>query len=245
MKMIYKALAATAMLAATTTAANAAVLVGANTYNDGQSFTIYFDGFGGSSPTIMPGLTSNITFTVVSHTNTATASTYNFAFVIDNTSTAPITNSRVGTFGFNLNPNLHSEQNNHISASISSSIFSDVDTGNVPNFGTVDFCGTNTGSCSGNGGNGVDINTPYNQSDAGGTFQLVFDPTTDITMSDFVVRYQSIIGATNGASSAIGRQTTPPPSVPEPATWAMMLFGFGAAGMLMRRNRRKLVAQFA
>ena len=29
------------------------------------------------------------------------------------------------------------------------------------------------------------------------------------------------------------------PDVPEPATWAMMLFGFGAAGIAMRRSRRK------
>jgi hypothetical protein len=30
--------------------------------------------------------------------------------------------------------------------------------------------------------------------------------------------------------------------VPEPATWAMMLMGFGAAGAAMRRSRRKTVA---
>ena len=31
----------------------------------------------------------------------------------------------------------------------------------------------------------------------------------------------------------------PPPGVPEPATWAMMLMGFGAAGTAIRRSRRK------
>jgi hypothetical protein len=31
----------------------------------------------------------------------------------------------------------------------------------------------------------------------------------------------------------------PPPAVPEPATWAMMLLGFGAAGTAMRRSRRR------
>jgi hypothetical protein len=44
-------------------------------------------------------------------------------------------------------------------------------------------------------------------------------------------------------------QTPPPPpsSVPEPATWAMMLLGFGAAGVAMRRGRRKakLLSQLA
>ena len=34
-------------------------------------------------------------------------------------------------------------------------------------------------------------------------------------------------------------------TVPEPSTWAMMLLGFGAAGVAMRRNRKKLVSQLA
>jgi hypothetical protein len=36
-------------------------------------------------------------------------------------------------------------------------------------------------------------------------------------------------------------------SVPEPGTWAMMLLGFGAAGVAMRRSRRRkvLLAQVA
>jgi hypothetical protein len=38
----------------------------------------------------------------------------------------------------------------------------------------------------------------------------------------------------------------PPPGVPEPATWAMMLAGFGVTGFAMRRTRRKnLLAQIA
>jgi hypothetical protein len=38
-----------------------------------------------------------------------------------------------------------------------------------------------------------------------------------------------------------------PPAVPEPATWAMMLMGFGATGVAMRRSRRRkgLLTQFA
>ena len=35
------------------------------------------------------------------------------------------------------------------------------------------------------------------------------------------------------------------PPVPEPATWAMMLLGFGAAGLAMRRKRRPALAQIA
>ena len=38
-----------------------------------------------------------------------------------------------------------------------------------------------------------------------------------------------------------------PPAVPEPATWAMMLLGFGAAGTAMRRSRRRtaMISQLA
>lgn len=45
-----------------------------------------------------------------------------------------------------------------------------------------------------------------------------------------------------GWSNAILYKTgtpPPPPSVPEPATWAMMLLGFGAAGIAIRRSRRQ------
>jgi hypothetical protein len=33
--------------------------------------------------------------------------------------------------------------------------------------------------------------------------------------------------------------------VPEPSTWAMMLFGFGAVGFAMRRRRQKLAVSYA
>jgi hypothetical protein len=36
-----------------------------------------------------------------------------------------------------------------------------------------------------------------------------------------------------------------PPPVPEPATWAMMLIGFGAAGYVIRRRRKTFMPQVA
>lgn len=41
----------------------------------------------------------------------------------------------------------------------------------------------------------------------------------------------------NGFSNAV--IVTPPGGVPEPATWGMMLLGFGAAGSALRRSRRR------
>ena len=34
-------------------------------------------------------------------------------------------------------------------------------------------------------------------------------------------------------------------AVPEPATWAMMLVGFGAIGFAMRRSRKRIIPQLA
>jgi hypothetical protein len=50
-----------------------------------------------------------------------------------------------------------------------------------------------------------------------------------------------------GSSNAQIFANGTPPGVPEPATWAMMLLGFGAAGVAVRRSRRKqaLVSQLA
>jgi hypothetical protein len=126
-------------------------------------------------------------------------------------------------------------------------VFDTVNDGNVPNFGTVNFCATDV-NCAGGGSGGVEIGTAAADSD--GTITLNFDAAAlataggNITLDKFFVRYQSIAGA-GRVTSAIGREITPPPAVPEPGTWAMMLFGFGAAGVAMRRSRRKLVSQLA
>jgi hypothetical protein len=51
----------------------------------------------------------------------------------------------------------------------------------------------------------------------------------------------------DGLTGNVGATLVNTPSVPEPATWAMMLIGFGATGVAMRRTRRPKqgIAQFA
>ena len=60
--------------------------------------------------------------------------------------------------------------------------------------------------------------------------------------ADFVL-LDNVQGFSNAALYTTGG--TPP--VPEPATWAMMLLGFGAAGSAMRRSRRRtaMISQLA
>lgn len=50
---------------------------------------------------------------------------------------------------------------------------------------------------------------------------------------------------TQGFSNAALYTTGTPPAVPEPATWAMMLMGFGAAGFAMRMRRQPGLQQIA
>ena len=79
-----------------------------------------------------------------------------------------------------------------------------------------------------------------NQPDAGdqnniSAFWLVnvgSTPTHTITITDGK-------GVSNAAIYGYGG------AVPEPATWAMMLLGFGGIGMAMRRRRKKGLLQVA
>ena len=106
----------------------------------------------------------------------------------------------------------------------------DLSNGNQLNFGTTMFGLTIVGAHFGN----VD-GSPGNVS----VFWL-FDFGT--TGADFVT-----LDNPQGWSNAALYTTGTPPSVPEPATWAMMLLGFGAAGAAMRRSRRQnaMLAQIA
>jgi hypothetical protein len=75
-----------------------------------------------------------------------------------------------------------------------------------------------------------------------GRVHLNFSGSAPFTLNDFVDRYASIAALNN--QSGEGHPFIP--AVPEPATWAMMLLGFGAlGGMLRRRERQSARIRFA
>ncbi len=58
--------------------------------------------------------------------------------------------------------------------------------------------------------------------------------------------YTLVINGNNSSTGTLGGTITITQSVPEPATWAMMILGFGAVGFVLRRKRRSaLLSQIA
>jgi hypothetical protein len=89
-----------------------------------------------------------------------------------------------------------------------------------------------TGSVSSDGAGGAFFdfnNTPQNFTFTGGTFSLFVN---DLAISS---------GQTLNLNGVIRTSA----AVPEPATWGLMLLGFGGIGMAMRRRRRPALAQIA
>ena len=105
----------------------------------------------------------------------------------------------------------------------------DLQNGNQLNFGTTMFGLTIVGAHFGNGS--------------------VIGNSSVFWLFDFGTTGANFVTLDNpqGWSNAALYTTGTPPAVPEPATWAMMLLGFGAAGAAMRRSRRKaaMLAQIA
>lgn len=191
----------------------------------GSSFTLNYDGF--SSGTTIDGLTGSTTFTLTG----VSGNNYTFDYSVSNTSSDPVTGSRISSFAFNTDPT--------ISGATSTGAFSYTTlSSNYPNgIGTVDVCfkDVSTGSCAGGGSGGLDLGQTGT-----GSFTLSFSqPVSSLTLSDFYVRYQSITGVP-GISSASGAGTITTSSsggtpVPEPGM--LTLFALGVLGLYLGRKR--------
>lgn len=66
----------------------------------------------------------------------------------------------------------------------------------------------------------------------------------NVPITSDVLNNITITGTSRGLGS-YGGNATFIPSVPEPSTWALMLLGFGAAGMFLRTKKRNVLAQAA
>ncbi len=206
--------------------ANAATTLSWNTGNVGTSYTQDFNGFvGAGTPTVISGLNSQITYKLSSVSRGGKV--WTFTYDITNTSTI---NSRISSFGFDV-----SGQNPDDVDSTGTYRYANAPGGNIPNgIGKTDVCfkAVSQGTCGGGGNGGLTKGLS-----GSGTFSLEFDDRrSTLDFTDLYVRYQSVSGpydSASGVPSAIS-------AVPEPATWAMMITGFGLAGVAVRRRRTQL-----
>jgi PEP-CTERM motif-containing protein len=207
------------------TPAYSAVIVNGVSYNEGDSFQVFFNGVDEGG--VVTGLSATLTLTF---DDVDADGDYLFTYALLNSSDVTFhPSSELTGMGFDVDPDQSG------SSTISATINPDddlpnVSSGNIANGRSVEFCITGGPTCNGGGSSG-----PESGETATGTITLGFaaDPG-DITLSDFHVRYQST--GLDGQGSATGDQV---PGVPEPGTWAMMLLGFGATGFAIRRSRRK------
>jgi hypothetical protein len=186
-----------------------------------DSFVIVYDGQSDGSP--IAGLSASATFTVTAFSGNSLT----LEVELTNTSSSPITDSRVSVFGFDTNPTL-------ASADASGFFVGTVLDGALPSgFGSIDLCVKNgqTNNCQGGGGTGIGIGDTETT-----TVTLFFGADIEnVTLSNFGVRYQSIVGA-GDTTSAVGRGTPP---VPEPSAIALFALGAGIVGASLRRRARR------
>jgi len=215
-----------------TTAANAQVTF---TNANDTTGTMSFNGFVDQGATVIDGLTGDLSLTLVDNSD---PTHWQFSYTLTNTSSSPITASVITGFGFNADQTI-----DIATSTIDSGLFTTFGSGQIsqgPGF-DVDLCvksGPNDNNCAGGQGNsGLNLGDS-----ATGTFTLEFASAIDtLTLGDFTLRYQGIAGPNGTPESAIGQRT----DLPEPASWAMMLLGFGATGFVIRRSRKQLVSQIA
>jgi hypothetical protein len=209
-RVLMTALAATAMGFASPALAQSANVNG-TALTSGQSTTIIFGGPAGTTAS------ANLFLTLTGANTTNGTFDFSYSFTNNNPSI-----SNLVDFGFTTAPTLL----NVAATGLNPQMSFVLNPNNFPGGFTVNACAFSGNNCDAANG----------QADAfAGTFELTFaGGTSSISLNNFVDRYASLsqIGGVSGEGTPVG-------GVPEPATWAMMLLGFGAIGMTMRRSRRR------
>ena len=206
----------------------------AQVYNAGDAptdpDTIYFNGISGADAdlgTLIPGLTASMTILLESVTDVGDNNEWIFEIMMVNTSSDPIS-SNLTAVGFNTGPDAISME-----VSTDGVYFVETDPGgHFPvGIGNLDVCVTGfNGNCTGGGGGLAE-----GESDTFWLMLTLDDGINDLTLSDFGVRYQAIYGDGYDGISGVGMTST----IPEPATWMMMIIGFGMVTAATRRTRRR------
>jgi hypothetical protein len=199
-----------------------------------SSVTYNFTAQGGASNALIPNMKATLTLTLLDFQYNQVT----FRYSLLNSST--VTNTRVSGFGLNVDPNVSGAKATGFfeQAALDQSFAS---------LGRAEVCvsdGKTAESCPQTPAK----NALPNGDTATGSLILFFNnttanPLTQVTLSNLLIRYQgfstfNVKGEKVTSAVGSGTMTSFVSSVPEPATWAMMLLGFGMVGFAMRQRRR-------
>jgi PEP-CTERM motif len=205
--------------------ANAAVVLTAA--DAGTNFQVNYTGLVGGVVTNLISAVQD--FTLVSVTNMGT--TYNFNHRTENTST---NSALFRSYGFDIGGATIS------SFSATGSLrHGSTSTTNYPEGGghrEICFAFSSAGSCASANNGGI---APGAAEAGNGSFSITFDTSpVSIILDNFIARAHTINPQINGnVNGLMIGATGMAGGVPEPATWAMMILGFGFAGAAMRRAK--------
>ncbi len=224
-KSIVNALVVSAiLLLAGASRASAASTMAWSSSDIGEAQTINFDGISDAyfhHTTPIPGLSAQLVLTLDSVVN----GDWTFGYDLTNTSTSPITSSRVTVFGF--------DSMESYAGVTSTGPFSSPGSGSTLILGNHNLCFTTLSfsQCLGNYFGGV-----AKGGSASGFLTLKYAAAQlSLHFSRLFVAYQGI----NAPQYCLCHQNgVGVGAVPEPATWAMMITGFGGIGAAMRRRRQ-------
>jgi hypothetical protein len=182
---------------------------------------------------VIAGLTASIDFSnfTFTHQSSMNRTRVRFDMGITNTSSGPITGSRISVLGFNTAESIQ------LSSSSVSGVFNRVRDGNMSSAGSVDFCFSGV-NCSGGGGGGVTLG---NTGTATATLYFTGNHSS-LTFDDMFVRYQSIAGAVDSRGRAITSAVgTGSSAAPEPVS--LVTLAVGCVGIWQIRKRRQAQKQ--
>jgi hypothetical protein len=159
-----------------------------------------------------------------------TSNLFQFGYSLSNDTGGNFDRATITGFGFNIEQDLL--------AAVTTGEFDRSGRGAVPDFGTTDFCamaGGPWGSCSSNTNAGVRLG----EAPGTGTLTLwLAAPSASLDLSNSFVRWSSVRSKPDdiAVSSGVSDGFVPFEPAPEPATWAMMIAGFGLVGAALRRR---------